>query len=87
MITDLATAVVNRDVNDLIGPRRLPKLELAHGVPPDLATASSEELARRLDVDPSNGAQHSRELMRIIGDITDNIDTYMDRGVAMSKLG
>ena len=26
-------------------------------------------------------------LLFIIGDITDNIDTYMDRGVAMSKLG
>ena len=36
--SDLATAVVNRDVNELIGPRRLPKLELAHGVPPELAT-------------------------------------------------
>lgn len=27
------------------------------------------ELARRLDVDPSNGAQHSRELMRLLEDL------------------
>src|SRR4051812_3642212 len=27
------------------------------------------ELARRLDVDPSNGAQHSRELMRLLDDL------------------
>ena len=36
--SELATAVVNRDVTELIGPRRLPKLELAQGVPPELAT-------------------------------------------------
>jgi hypothetical protein len=27
------------------------------------------ELARRFDVDPSNGAQHSRELMRLLDDL------------------
>ncbi len=36
--SDLAVAILNRDVTELVGPRRLPKLELAHGVPEELRT-------------------------------------------------
>ncbi len=36
--TDLAIAVVHRDVAELVPPRRLPKLELRDGVPPELRT-------------------------------------------------
>ncbi|MEP6471489.1 MAG: glucoamylase family protein, partial [Acidobacteriota bacterium] len=36
--SDVAITVVNRDVTELVGPRRLPKLELGGGVPPDLET-------------------------------------------------
>jgi len=36
--SDLAVAVVNRDVTELVGPRRLPKLELAQGLPEELRT-------------------------------------------------
>jgi cyclic beta-1,2-glucan synthetase len=36
--TDLAIAIVHRDVTELLGPRRLPKLDLKDGVPPDLRT-------------------------------------------------
>ncbi|HEY7862660.1 MAG TPA: glucoamylase family protein, partial [Thermoanaerobaculia bacterium] len=59
--SDLAIAIVNRDVTELVGPRRLPKLELREGIPPELATlvaipalltneAEIEELAERLEV-------------------------------------
>ncbi|MGH7893857.1 MAG: glucoamylase family protein, partial [Candidatus Binatia bacterium] len=36
--SDLAIALVNRVVTELIGPRRLPRLALRDGVPPDLRT-------------------------------------------------
>jgi cyclic beta-1,2-glucan synthetase len=36
--SDLAVAVINRLVTSLLGPRRLPKLELKTGVPPELRT-------------------------------------------------
>ncbi|HSS44200.1 MAG TPA: glucoamylase family protein, partial [Thermoanaerobaculia bacterium] len=36
--SDLAVAVLNRHVTELVGPRRLPKLELAAGVPRQLRT-------------------------------------------------
>jgi cyclic beta-1,2-glucan synthetase len=36
--SDLAVAVINRSVTKLVGPRRLPKLELAGGVPSELRT-------------------------------------------------
>ncbi len=36
--SELATAVVNQDVLEVVGPRRLPKLELEDGIPADLAT-------------------------------------------------
>ena len=36
--SDLAVALVNRRVTTLLGPRPLPRLELADGVPPDLRT-------------------------------------------------
>jgi len=36
--TDLAIAVVHRDVTELLGPRRLAKLDLSEGVPPELQT-------------------------------------------------
>ena len=59
--SELAVAVINRDVTELLGARRLPKLELAEGVPPEWATLvavpallTSEddvrELADRLEV-------------------------------------
>ena len=59
--SDVAITVVNRDVTELVGPRRLPKLELAGGVPPELETlvvvpalleseAEVRELAERIEV-------------------------------------
>ena len=36
--SDLAVALVNRAVTELVGPRRLPRLALRDGVPPDLRT-------------------------------------------------
>ena len=36
--TDLAIAIVNRDVTELIGPRRLAKLDLSDGIPAELRT-------------------------------------------------
>ncbi|MDQ5872942.1 MAG: glycosyl transferase, partial [Acidobacteriota bacterium] len=59
--SDVAVAIVNRDVTELVGPRRLPKLEFAKGIPeeldtlvvvPALLTSKSEvrELAERLEV-------------------------------------
>ncbi len=36
--SDLAIALINRAVNSLLGPRRLPRLELLHGIPEDLRT-------------------------------------------------
>ena len=59
--SDLAIAFVNRDVTELVGPRRLPKLELTNGVPEELATlvaipalltdeSEIQELAERLEV-------------------------------------
>jgi cyclic beta-1,2-glucan synthetase len=36
--SDLALALINRAVMDLIGPRRLPRLELRDGVPADMRT-------------------------------------------------
>jgi cyclic beta-1,2-glucan synthetase len=36
--SELAISIVNRGVSDVVGPRRLPKLELAHGIPADLRT-------------------------------------------------
>jgi cyclic beta-1,2-glucan synthetase len=36
--TDLAIAIVHRDVTELIGPRRLPKLDMRGGVPPEYRT-------------------------------------------------
>ncbi|MGH7822380.1 MAG: glucoamylase family protein, partial [Candidatus Binatia bacterium] len=59
--SDLAIAIMNRAVTELIGPRRLPKLELHDGVPADLRTmvvipalltsqAEIQELIDRLEV-------------------------------------
>ncbi len=59
--SEVAITLVNRDVTELVGPRRLPKLELAGGLPPDLQTLvvvpallESEdevrELAERIEV-------------------------------------
>ena len=36
--SDLAIALINRAVTDLLGPRTLPRLELRDGIPPDLRT-------------------------------------------------
>jgi cyclic beta-1,2-glucan synthetase len=36
--SDLAIALINRAVMSLLGPRRLPRMELRHGVPEDLRT-------------------------------------------------
>lgn len=43
--------------------------ELLPDVHLDPRAAVAIELARRLDVDPSNGAQHSRELSRLLEDV------------------
>jgi cyclic beta-1,2-glucan synthetase len=59
--SEVAITLVNRDVTELVGPRRLPKLELAGGVPPDLHTlvvvpalleseSDVRELAERIEV-------------------------------------
>ncbi len=59
--SDLAIAVLNRDVTDLVGPRRLPKLELKQGIPAPLRTLVAvpilltsepdvEEAVQRLEV-------------------------------------
>jgi cyclic beta-1,2-glucan synthetase len=59
--SDVAVAIVNRDVTELVGPHRLPKLEFARGIPeeldtlvvvPALLTSEPEvrELAERLEV-------------------------------------
>jgi cyclic beta-1,2-glucan synthetase len=70
--SDVAIAVVNRDVTELVGPRRLPKLELAKGVPPHLQTlvvvpalledeSEVRELAERLEVHYlANSEEHVR---------------------------
>ena len=36
--SDLAVALINRFVTELLGPRALPRLELAEGIPPALRT-------------------------------------------------
>jgi cyclic beta-1,2-glucan synthetase len=36
--SDLAIALINRSVMGLLGPRRLPRMELRHGIPEDLRT-------------------------------------------------
>ena len=36
--SELAIAILNQDVTELVGPRRLPKLALREGIPPELAT-------------------------------------------------
>ena len=36
--SELATSVINRDITELVGPRRLPKLALEEGVPRELCT-------------------------------------------------
>ena len=59
--SDLAIALINRFVTRLMGPRRLPKLELADGVPAELRTlvaipmlltdeSEIEEVVQRLEV-------------------------------------
>ncbi|HEY6065487.1 MAG TPA: glycosyl transferase, partial [Thermoanaerobaculia bacterium] len=59
--SDVAVFIVNRDVTELVGPRRLPKLEFDHGIPrefhtliavPALLTSEAEvrELAERIEV-------------------------------------
>ena len=59
--SDLAIALVHRFVTRLLGPRRLPKLELARGVPAELRTlvaipmlltdeSEIEEVVQRLEV-------------------------------------
>ncbi|MDQ2970107.1 MAG: DUF3131 domain-containing protein, partial [Acidobacteriota bacterium] len=36
--SELAIAVINREVTEIVGPRRLPKLELEEGIPPEMRT-------------------------------------------------
>ncbi|HEX9147623.1 MAG TPA: glucoamylase family protein, partial [Thermoanaerobaculia bacterium] len=59
--SDVAVFIVNRDVTELVGPRRLPKLALEQGIPRELHTlvvvpslltseAAVRELAERLEV-------------------------------------
>jgi cyclic beta-1,2-glucan synthetase len=56
-VSDLAIALINRAVTDLLGPRRLPRMELRHGIPEDLRTivvmptllTSPEEIAEHVE--------------------------------------
>src|ERR1019366_4354345 len=55
--SDLAIALVNRAVMGLLGPRRLPRMELRHGIPEDLRTivvtptllTTAEEVAEQVE--------------------------------------
>jgi cyclic beta-1,2-glucan glucanotransferase len=84
--SDLAVALVNRAVTELIGPRSLPKLELREGVPaslrtivvvPTLLTSEDEihELIDRLEVHylaNSDGAVH----FALLSDWTDSTSEH-----------
>ncbi len=58
--SDLAVAVINRDVTDLVGPRRLPKLELARGVPESLRTLVAVPILLSSDVGGRRGGRTAR---------------------------
>lgn len=55
--SDLAVALINRTVMGLLGPRRLPRMELRHGIPEDLRTivvmptllTTTEEIAEHVE--------------------------------------
>ena len=55
--SDLAIALINRAVMGLLGPRRLPRMELRHGIPEDLRTivvmptllTTAEEVAEHVE--------------------------------------
>lgn len=55
--SDLAIALINRAIMGLLGPRRLPRMELRHGIPEDLRTivvmptllTTSEEVAGHVE--------------------------------------
>ena len=55
--SDLAISLINRAVMGLLGPRRLPRMELRHGIPEDLRTivvmptllTSPEEIAEHVE--------------------------------------
>jgi len=55
--SDLAIALINRAVMGLLGPRRLPRMELRHGIPEDLRTivvmptllSTAEEVAEHVE--------------------------------------
>jgi cyclic beta-1,2-glucan synthetase len=55
--SDLAIAVINRDVTRLVGPRRLPKLELASGVPEALRTLVAVPILLATESDASEAIE------------------------------
>ena len=73
LLRTLVEAELSSDGDDERGPieattrARLELILEAGALDPRASVAC--ELARRLDVDPSNGAQHSRELMRLLDDL------------------
>ena len=73
LLRTLVEAELSSDESDERGPiesttrARLELILEAGALDPRASVAC--ELARRLDVDPSNGAQHSRELMRLLDDL------------------
>jgi len=74
LLRAMAERELDGDESDALGPieattrARLEQLLASDALDPRASVAC--ELARRLDVDPSNGAQHSRELMRLLDDIS-----------------
>jgi hypothetical protein len=73
LLRQLLEAAVETSREEQVGPieattrARLEQILDAEAFDPRASVAC--ELARRLDVDPSNGAQHSRELMRLLDDL------------------
>jgi len=73
LLRAIAERELDGDRNDSTGPieattrARLEQILDPEALDPRGSVAC--ELARRLDVDPSNGAQHSRELMRLLDDL------------------
>ena len=73
LIRGMAERELDADNSEQAGPieattrARLEQILNPESLDPRASVAC--ELARRLDVDPSNGAQHSRELMRLLDDL------------------
>jgi hypothetical protein len=73
LLRAIAERELARDRNDSTGPieatTRARLEQILDPEAPDARASVACELARRLDVDPRNGAQHSRELMRLLDDL------------------